>query len=544
MLLAAAGVLLFLSKNYYTAPSSPPDTRCPNCNIILISIDSLRQDHLSLSGYKRKTSPALDDWSAGAFVLDEYIAAAHLTPVSEAALHTSLYPSRNGIINFASLLSPKAKTMAEILKEAGYSTIAMGSSPEFLGGTPAYLLPAITTATSSILFSDNLRDSFKRGFDQYFEEYPESPGQLWSQPKPKITDWKEYSSPQFYRGLPMKALDFLAHKPKGRFFLWLTVGTVHWPYNDSNKPFYFADQSYDGILQKERLMWEPLGRIYKNKLWPSPREKQGKPLALTQSDIRFIIDRYDDGIFLTDQFLGLLFQKIKEVGLEKNTIVIVTSSHGEGMGEHGYFAHYDIFDTEIYVPLIIKIPGLGEGRVKEQISNIDVLPTVLELVGVKPPPNLDGRSFASLLYPGTVPGDAKDFRPYVFIVRTPLWETLLTFLGGSAEISDLLADFRAKDLKGHYKDIAVRTREWKLIYRESKPILEKIGWRRFLSGDTSPIPEYELYNLKDDPQETVNVIQKYPAVADSLKRKLFAWKEYLEKESVELEQIPVIQPYF
>ena len=514
---------------------------CPNCNVILVSIDSLRPDHLSTFGYSRATDPNLEKWSRNAAVFETYIATSYLTPISEMSLHTSLYPSESGVVNFSTKLIGNKQTLAEILKSFGYKTTAICSSPEFLFFLG--IAPTTNNATSTKIESP-LRKSFSRGFDEYCKEFD---GYKFSGAGPSkelfVSKWQDFSAPKYLRGLPMSTLGWLKENRKEKFFLWLPIGTAHWPYNDQ-KPFHFADEKYDGPLRETPLDWSIFSRIYENKILP--QDKKGSSVSLNEDDLKFLIDRYDDGLFLVDSFLGELFGALKENGLDKNTIVVIASEHGESLGEHGYIAHYDVLDTDIKVPLIIKLPEVAGSRIRDQISSVDVLPTILDALEIPPPAQAEGASFLNSLTKKT-----SSSLSYAFIERIPLWENIIATTWRTygnrqftVEQGKAYDDFSQLDDKNHYRDIAVRTNKWKLIHRQSREVQERYSWWHILSGKEMKISEYELYDLENDPNETENVLDRYPEEAGLLKQKLAEWEENTQKRRPPIEQGPILQPYF
>ena len=471
---------------------------CRDCNVILITIDSVDKTHLGLYGYNRNTSPNLDAWAKGAQVFNQYVASSDLTPITQTSIQTGMYASNSGVVSFNSLLPNDVPTLSEILKKNGYSTAAIGSAPEYY--------------EEGVSGWQNRRKNWQRGFDEYFDEYFES------KIIPKVaTKSADYTWPQKERGLPTGVLSWLSNPPAKKFFLWIPIGTVHWPYND-DKPLHFADKNYNGLFKNDTLHWQApsqFKRVFNNQFWPV----NGAPTKISPADVQFVVDRYDDGIYLTDQFLGEVFKTIEKSGLTKKTIVIITTEHGEEFGEHGYLAHYDIFDPEINVPLLIKMPNLQAKMNTEQVSSVDILPTLLESLGIKTEIKFDGKSFWKYLWQKN--GVPETFRKFAFTERTPLMETLM--FDSQSNDENWLISFLIKDGMYHYRDVSVRTKEWKLIFRESRDVEEKYSWWRRLVGDTAPIPEYELYHLSVDQLEQKNVVDQYPEVASELKLVLQKW---------------------
>ena len=466
----------------------------PCCNVILISVDSLRKDHVGLFGYKRNTTPNLDQWSQTAFVFENYVTSAYLTPITERSVHTSLYPTRSGVINFVSALPENIPTLAEILKSYGFTTLALGTSPEF--GRKV-----------------NGKKLFDRGFDEYsFKENEE----------------------RHFRDLPLDALEKLKDLRAQRFFLWLPMGSVHWPYNLEDRPRHFPDPSYDGVFAKSSLDGVPLSRVLDGKYYEMFSRNS---VPLKTEDLQFIVDRYDDGILHTDEFLGKFFHALEETGLDQNTIVILHSEHGESLGERGYFAHYDIYESTIRTPLLMKIPGMPGRRLSQLISSVDILPTLLSLLKIPPPAETDGFSFLEAL---KNPGFSAQVRPWALVERIPLWEHVTGELMHDLKRSE---EFRALDFKEHFYDIAVHTPEWKLIYRKAREVQSKYGVFDFYKKRT--YPEFELYNIATDPEEKNNRIAEKKEIAKDLKKILSPYiDEFEQRKRSVIQNQKDIQPYF
>jgi arylsulfatase A-like enzyme len=492
-----------------------PKSVCPpECNVILISIDSLRYDRLGINGYLKNVSPSIDAWAKNAVVFDNYITSAYLTPISEMALHTGYPPLASGLVRFDAILDPRYLTIAQILKSEGYHTVAMGSSPEFF------------------YTSRGLTYSFMRGFDEYFKRFYAEDG--FSQGFNKQRD------------IPDEALDWLEKAPSSEpFFLWLAVGTVHWPYGQWDFP---GKEEYTGWLKNENgIQWgDGLRKIYDGKVWSlkNPGEVIG---VITDEDDKFIQDSYDSGITVTDEFLGEFFDKLEKEGLSENTIVILHSEHGEDLGEHGYYSHHDIYDTGVHVPLIIYVPNTKPMRISEQISSTDILPTLLDYLNIGIPPQLDGISFRPVMSGGPQENDRM-----VFTTRTPFFQAVLSTLAeGDIEhgtVSDQLTypliEFNEIDKESPIFDAAVRTPDWKFIWRKGRLFQQKYRWYNLLSNSFPLIDEYELYDIHSDPYELNNVYDEYPDVASHLSKVLKDWVAEQESISAVRKVEGEVQPYF
>jgi choline-sulfatase len=187
-------------------------------NIIVISLDSVRADHLDLFGYSRQTMPALSAWAKdSAFIFTNYFASSYLTPISEVSVQTGESPFTTGVVNFAATARPTVPFLAELLKEHGYDTAAFGSSPEYL-------------------INSALNATFSRGFDT-FDPYPTTipatkPGQsrvngrTLSKPIDDAVSWLDGRKDS-----------------KAPFYLWLPLGSAHAPYF-LGKPIHFTAPAY------------------------------------------------------------------------------------------------------------------------------------------------------------------------------------------------------------------------------------------------------------------------------------------------------------
>lgn len=475
-------------------------------NLILISLDSLRADHVSAYGYSRKTTPNIDNLAENGILFKNYITQAYLTPVSEAALHTGMYPTSSGMVGFDFVLPENILTLVQILKIYNYRTIALGNSPEFL------LFPVTET--------------FKRGFDIYKFE------------RESMEAFGSTSLLVDYNVLPTQkeineTLNLL--KEKGEpFFLWLAIGSIHYPYDGF--PRIFGDLNYDGPLKDLPLSYGDADQrtgvlrwIFNNIFYKIKDKKLIEKINLNQEDIQYVIDKYDDKIFATDKWLGDFLEGLKKRNLEKNTIIVLASEHGEEFNEHGYIMHYDIFDSEIKTPLIIKNPKLKEGEeiIERQVQSIDVLPTILDFLNIPIPHQAEGNSLAPLI----AGKSSDDFNEYVFVERIPIWGEALKY------------DSKWMDGSLPFFDVAIRTSEWKLIYRKSKDFQEKYSWWRIFPGGNKKLKDYELYNLKTDSQEKENVVDDYPVIAENLKERLKPFIEKIERIKTKTQRRETLQEY-
>jgi len=417
--------------------AAPPRLEAPRQNILLILIDTLRPDRLGHYGYARPTSPNLDALAADSWVFREMVAPAPWTKPSVASLFTGLYPSHHGIGTAgwtekeaggsisADALHPEIQTLAELLAEGGYRTAAFGENH--------HLIP---------------RFGFDQGFSRY-ELQLSGPNYLSSiDVLPRFHDWLD------------------ADDGEG-FFAYLHFVDVHFPYQP---PEGYAgrwagpapDKDYNTVAFMD---------------WAQKREREG-PLELAPEIARHMSDTYDEEIRFLDAQIGALLDDLKQRGLYEDTLVIVTSDHGEEFMEHGEIAHAtSLYDVLLKVPLLVKFPCPGPrcgGRiVDEQVELLDVMPTILEAAGLDVPAFVQGRS---LLEP-------------------------------SNEAAERIA-------VGEYGEwVSLRSRQFKYILSHEN------GTR-------------ELYDLRADPGELHNLAGERPDVMAAFEIRLDAWRDELEKAPV------------
>jgi arylsulfatase A-like enzyme len=318
-----------------------------NYNIILITIDTLRADHLSCYGYERKTSPNIDKIANNGIIFKKAIAPSSWTAPSMVSLFTSVYPINHGITKGVikggetlrqEVFSSDLVTFTQILKENGYNTFGAAS---------------------------NLHLSKKLGFARGFNNFK----CLFFQPAPFvnkiINSWENEI------------------KKSDKFFIWAHYIDPHIPYS-AKSPWI---EKYASKEQTQKLSLFRKSTKKLNELIPA-LEKD--PQALSN-----LIALYDSEINFVDSYVGELIQKFSS---DNNTLVIITSDHGEGFLEHGLLDHgKSLYSEEINIPLIIKLPKqMSSKSIEQQVSLLDVMPTVLSLLNLPIPEQALGKPLIAL----------------------------------------------------------------------------------------------------------------------------------------------------
>ncbi|PYQ65680.1 MAG: hypothetical protein DMF53_04895 [Acidobacteria bacterium] len=408
----------------------------PRLNVLLITIDALRADHLGVYGYPRATSPNIDRLAGQGVTFRRAVSQWPLTSPSFAAMMSSTYGHTNGLMRTTAQRMPDRPLMlAELLKAGGYSTWA-----------------AVGNVNLARVFN------FDQGFDTYRE--------LWR----ADDELKTERTTDVGLDLLKRAS---AEKP---FFLWLHFFDPHARYVPPKAfdQMFVGDRGFDGS-------------------WRVPLHTDGTDLggisskvSLGKEDrVAYYVAQYDAEIRYVDEQVGLLLEALESQGLAGNTLVVLTSDHGESLGDHNYFFEHGRFpyDDCVHVPLIVRVPGAARpaGTVRSPVQSIDIVPTILDLVGLPPDPQAEGKSLQPLLRGEHPTGDR--------------WDYAFTESGF------------ARDYQR-----SITSERYKLVY------VPDAGNRRIMGGR-----ELELYDLAADPHETRNLIDERPEVAALLKRQLWRW---------------------
>lgn len=409
-------------------------------NVLLISIDTLNPEHLGCYGYDRNTSPEIDSLARGGILFKHAYSQSPKTSPSHMSMFTSLYPSVHKIRNWNELqgvysLDHHLITIGEIMKHAGYKTVA------FTGG-------------------GNVQSSI--GFDHGFDIY-DNHDKVWT-----------------------RAFEWLDQNHDDKFFLFLHTFEVHSPYLPPPPYNTMFGEPYHGEIRDSEA---ELDEFYKenyqtNGSFPGYHRLFWDLVDRSNSeDVARVISLYDGGIrFMNDQMLGVLLNKLKEYGLDKNTLIIFTSDHGEEFLQHGDFLHKELYDEHIHVPLIFRFPDQDfeqQQTIEQQVRTIDLFPTILDYLNLPVPVMAQGTSLLPAIQGQDL--DLPAFSERIVITDLP-------------------------DMKK-----SLRTSDWKYIWWPTKE-------------------KQELYNLIKDPGERMNVAEQESEVAAGLHKRIIEWMKVNEQK--------------
>jgi arylsulfatase A-like enzyme len=331
--------------------------------VVLISIDSLRADHLTCYGYARDTSPNLDQLAREGVLFQNHISSSSWTLPAHASLFTSLPDSLHGCVDTDRMLSSSATTLAERFAAAGYETAGFFSGP--------FLHPVF-------------------GLGQGFERYEDCTSYAAMTASGPPSTWvndghlneaahRDITGPRVFEAVSR----WFGARTRKPFFLFIHLWDVHFDYIPP-PPF---DTKYDADYH---------GKITGKGFLFDPRIKLGMPAR----DLQHLIALYDGEIAWTDTFLGKLRDLLARDGRLEDTILAVTADHGTEFFEHGHKAHRQtLFDEVIRVPLVLRFPRRlpRSLAIAAQTRSIDVGPTLLDLAGLSPPTDVVGTTLLPLI---------------------------------------------------------------------------------------------------------------------------------------------------
>jgi len=370
--LAAACACWLACPSRRTQPASAPA-------VVLVSIDTLRPDHLGCYGYSRPISPRIDAFRREAVLMRDVVASAPSTLASHASMFTSLLVQHHGAsVAAQSALRPGLVTLAELLQRAGFATAS------FNGGGELHRV---------------------WGLDRGFEVYESATDSTVSEIGADTLAGQVQ--------LAKKWLEGLGSRP---FFLFLHTYEVHHPYTPAPERLRAVEPSYSGRLP-DRISIRLLEKINSGQR------------RLAPGDLEHIVAAYDAEIASADAGFGDLLDLLRRLGRYDSSIVVLTSDHGEEFGERGKVGwHGDtLYDEQIRIPLMVKLPQgrLAGKTVEPQVRGIDIAPTLLSQLGLPAPPEFSG---TAIDFAGGAPGHPPwsmatiEGRPQGAAVRTDRWK--------------------------------------------------------------------------------------------------------------------------
>jgi arylsulfatase A-like enzyme len=434
---------------------------CVQPNILFIVIDALRAKNLSCYGYSKPTSPNIDVLAKEGVLFENAYSCAVMTDPSLTTIFSGKYPRSHGIMQHGAGVTVEAiknfdesgtLLLPQMLKANGYATLAVDwlgrwhrRGYDYYSGVLSRKKLKLYSMLSRVFKTDRLS--------------------LYSAHSKLIDDAKNVTD---------KGINLLKKIHNKKFFLFLHYWDTHIPYNPPQTYFeQFARYNYGDHESLEEILKqfdEKHSQYMKNRVMHDV------------TSVNEILARYDGAIAYVDFHISRILQALEDYGILDNTFIILTADHGESHTEHGiYFGHHGLYDQTIHVPLIFRHSAFPKNqKVEGFIQHTDVVPTILDVLGIKTDYMFDGTSLLPLIY-------------------------------RKAELPRTLVYVEEVDAE---RKRAIRTSNFKYIYALSKEDAMCRGCGR-MHGDIE-----ELYGLNKDPDENQNVIDKYAAVASALKEEL------------------------
>lgn len=469
---ARAALLVFLALPAVLVgcrPERPAERPADRPNILLIVWDTCRRDRMSVYGHSAPTTPFVETWARQARIYDDCVSAGSTTVPAHAALFTGLLPYQHGATNQRPHLSEQFVTLAERLQQAGYATYMFSENPLISAETRLAQGFDLVEHPWSPRFRDQAaritRDKIDpRDISTELARKIHDPAQL--------NEWNiKAAGPLVQRGL----LDWLARRrPSQPYFAFLNYMEAHRPLIPPRRyrERFMSPAQVEQSFRVDRT-WVPMW-AYTFGLREYPPE-----------DIELTARTYDAALAELDELLRDLLTALRDAGRLDNTAVILTSDHGEHLGEHHMFDHqFSVYNELLYVPLVVHYPPrFTPGRDPRPVTNVDLFPTLLELAGLVAPPEVNATA-VSLLHP-------RDRRPRIGEYPAPELEALRR----------VALEYPGFD-----------PRPWQRCLRAYYAGPYKLIW----SSDQ----RHELYDVQADPREARNLLPGAPEVADELLREL------------------------
>lgn len=484
--LGSAALFVTLLYSVRSSIKSPDDY-----NVVLITINVLRADHVSAYGYDRKTTPALDDLAQESYLFKNAFTQVGYTFPSMMSILTSIYPASHRVyFAFKDKLPQSIKTLPELFKLLDYTTAWFAPLEE-----PHLALDAGYGRGFDSVHNVDIELNGAEFIPQWIEEQsdqrfflamnfrhthgPYFPKDMY---RSVFKSGKKGKLIENMRELESKVFDIMTAEVEvegsitSQMFTRETVRNNKEYFSGAYTPRKFAKLEELILPDQHHKIGHLMMKIYDESVNKYSKE-----------NMEYFISLYDACILGTDQeIIRPVIKALKESGLYDKTMIIVTGDHGESLGEHGIIGHgAAYYDEFIHVPLVIKMPYQKEGKeLDEIVESIDIFPTILEVVGMKEPFNIHGKSLVPVMS-----GDQGTYKKKLYAF-------------------------------GQNNDAAyLRSEDWKLVM-----FLKDI---EDTAGDLDA-----LYNLKDDPDELESVksenFEKYQELRALLKAHVGALPDYTE----------------
>jgi arylsulfatase A-like enzyme len=474
--LVLALALLFPHASYAEADTAKTAPKRPN--VLWIVWDTVRADHMSLYGHSRATTPKLEEWAKGARVFDDVVSAASTTTPSHASMFTGLLPTQHGANNAHRWLEYHHVTIAELLKEAGYSTYLWAANPHI-----------------------SKEENFQQGFDHEAHPWDAKHRKRATEiVRSKMEGDRTSEVGDKHRGTELAPWSIKAAGELAEVDLlqWLGGRETDAPffafinYMEAHRPFIPRREARQKVMPPE--MVDKSYRV--DRSWIPMWTYTFGLAEYSEEELELMARTYDATLIELDDLFANLLESLEARGYLENTVIILAADHGEHLGEQHMMDHqYSLYAPVINVPLLIHYPEQFEpGRDARPVMNFDIFPTILDLAALEPPANLVTRS-RTLLDP-----EAKRVRvsEYPAVFKRPQ---------------------HAVQKKNPTWDPARFARQLRSLREHSYKLIR---------GDDG---SYELYDVASDPHEQQDLVGQHPKLAKRLTESLDSYMAGLSTEA-------------
>ncbi len=453
-------------------------------NVIFIIIDAVRARNVGAYGYDKPTTPNIDRIAQKGVLFRDAYSCTNLTESSLTSMFSGLYSYNHGITNIGmtsaneavkNFARSEASLLPEILQSHSYNTLAV----DWLGrwhqrGYDYYSGVEELSETKFLSYAKRVVSSYK-----FLRPFETAVGYLNRRVLQKAFEASVITN---------QAMKLVQNNRGGPFFLMLHYWDVHQGYSPPSKyTNMFYNLGYSDTFdssKKMRTVFE-----YSD----SKTKKIARALITGNKTVGKQLAEYDGAIRYVDDEIGRLMEHLDKLGLAENTLIIITSDHGESLTEHGiYFDHHGLYDVSIQVPLVMKYPAvLPECKTVDGfVQHTDMVPTILNLLGIENDPiAFDGESILPLIHQNI------QLRHSVFIEEAYAQKTT-----------------------------SIRTKQY--AYLKSNSIANEVcKVCGIMHGDAE-----QLYNLEMDPEQNHSIIHEEPKMAQSMQTLMSEWKGFLSKK--------------
>ncbi len=470
-------------------------------NLLYIFTDQQRYDTLAAYGNRAIQTPHLNRLSQDCAIFDKtYVTQPVCTP-SRGTLLTGLYPHNHRCVENNARLGEDVPTLAELIDDRDYAkgyigkwhlgneVIRQHGFDEWVSIEDVYR-PHYSKEEYRQVYSDYHHFLLSKG---YLPDVETADDAIFSRHFGTRLP-EEHSRPAFVAD---RSVEFIRENKERPFVLYTAFLEPHPPYNSAYDLYYDADQIPLPPLFHERLGDRVPLRYQFNVKY---QQQVGRQFPLnTEKAWRKLISHYWGAITLVDKSIGKILDCLKENGLWDRTVIVFTSDHGEMLGDYGMLQKMVMLESSVRVPLLVRLPSITDGgkRIASPVSQVDLLPTLIEAMGVRVRGQLDGRSLMPLIREEE---------------GAPVRDVFIEWTGEEGEQRWFTVN----------RDPAVAERIKQVYGATVRTVVTPDGWKLSLQS----AGEHELYHLREDPSERVNLYgdERYGEKASELTEKIRRWQ--------------------